>query len=279
MKNLIAKYTAGLLLSSIIISGITSCQKMERPEMNIIPDDTARMNAPLQIYLPFESSVLDSAQYQKGSANNVTYVDGVRGKAYKGATNALLQYPSALKMATMTSFTVSLWIKTEKHTGGAQSVFMMPNTGDFWGNLFLMIEGNNSTTDNSMLVKFNFAGNWVEFNGNNGVNRLPDMYGRWRHLAFSYDAATSRFAAYVDGARLSLPTSVTERKNGQNPLGPLQFKTASKFVIGGYQQHIGIPNNTADSWMLRYTGALDQFRVYTRALSDAEISTLYTTKQ
>lgn len=276
MKNFIINGSAVLML--ILSLGFSSCQKMERPAMEIIPDDTARMNAPLQMYLPFENSVLDSAQFQKGTESNVTYVNGVRGMAYKGSNNTQLQYPSALKMANMTSFTVSFWMNTEKHDGGAQCVFMLPNTEDFWGNMFMMIEGNNSATDNTMLVKFNFGGNWVEFTGNNGLNRWPDMYGKWNHVVFSYDEVSSKFSVFVNGSRLNLPAAVTDRKKGDAPLGPLAFKNVSKFVIGGFQQHIGI-RPPADSWMLRYTGMLDQFRVYTRALSEAEIGNLYAAKQ
>lgn len=246
--------------------------------MNIIPDDTARINGPLQLYVPFEDSPNDSAQFQKGSASNISYVDGVRGKAYKGASNGQIQFPSAVQMAQMKSFTVSFWINTEKHGGGAQAIFTLPNTEDFWGNLFAIIEGNENPDDNSMLLKFNFAGNWVEFNGNNGIARLPEMYGKWRHLAFSYNGNTSKFSAYLDGEKLDLPTAATDRVKDGAPLGPLALNNASRFVIGAFQQHIGI-KAPADAWMLRFTGMLDQFRVYTKALSDAEILNLYTTKQ
>lgn len=266
------------LAAMVFVLGLSSCQKMERPPMNIIPDDTARINGPLQFYAPFEDSPNDSAQYQEGTATDVTYVDGVTGKAYQGSTTAQIQYPSAVRMAQMTSFTVSFWMNTEKHDGGAQAIFMLPNTEDFWGNLFATIEGNADPDDNTMLLKFNFAGNWVEFNGNNGLNRLPDMYGQWHHLAFTYDENTSKFAAYLDGEPLSLPATVSDRVKDGAPLGPLAFSNVSRFVIGGYQQHIGI-RTPADSWMLHYTGMLDQFRILTRAMTASEIAGLYASKQ
>lgn len=263
----------------VISLSISSCQKMYRPELVIIPDDTARLNGPLQRYWAFESSTIDSIHENKGTATGISYADGVKGKAYKGSTTGQIEYASAGKLADMQSFTVSLWMHTQKHEGGAQSIFMLPNTGDFWGNMFLTIEGNNSPTDNTMLLKFNFAGNWFEFNGNNGLNRLPDMYGKWKHLVFSYDQVTSKFAMYIDGVKQSLPAAKTDLKTAAGaPLGALSFKNVSKFVIGGYQQHVGI-RSPAESWMLHYTGMLDQFRVYTRALSDAEVITLYTTKE
>lgn len=279
MKNSSIYLFLALILSALMGGGsITSCQKMERPDLIIIPDDTARLNGPLQRYFAFENSVIDSIHDVKGTATGITFVDGVKNKAYKGSANGQVEYPSAGKLADMQSFTVAFWMNTQKHTGGAQSVFMMPNTEDFWGNMFLIIEGNDSPTDNSMIAKFNFAGQWLEFTGNNGVARLPDMYGKWHHLAFTYNGNTSQVSAYLDGVKINLPASVADRKNGTAPLGPLKFSNVSKFVIGGFQQHIGI-RSPADSWMLHYTGMLDQFRVYTKALTDTEINALFTSKK
>lgn len=270
----------GLLLSvGLGFGSLTSCQKMERPELIIIPDDTARLNGPLQRKFAFENSAIDSIHDTKGSiAGGVTFVDGINGKAYKGAANGHIEYPSAGKVGEMESFTVAFWMNTEKHTGGAQNIFMLPNTNDFWGNLFLMVEGNNSPTDNSMLIKFHFAGNWIEFTGNNGLARLPDMYGKWHHLAFSYDAKTSQFSAYLDGAKLNVPANISNRTKDGAPLGALKFQNVSKFVIGGFQQHIGI-KSPADAWMLRYTGMLDQFRIYTKPLTDAQVNELFVKKK
>ena len=63
--------------------------------------------------------------------------------------------------------------------------------------------------------------------------------------------------------------------NGTNPLGAITFTDEQKLVIGGYQQHLGAPWNPADSWMLHYTGQLDEFRIFNKALTDAEINALF----
>lgn len=268
-----------LLTICIAAAGLASCQKMERPPLVIIPDDTAKLNGPLQRNLWFENSAIDSIYYEKGVPTNVTYVDGVHGKAYKGASNAMMVYGAGSKIGSMTSFTVAFWINTQKHTGGAQTVFVLGRSSDFWGNLFALIEGNGDAADNSMLLKFKFADNWVEFNNNNGVNRLPDMYGKWRHLAFRYDAATSVFSAFLDGDKIALPAGVANRVKNNQPLGPLEFKDPMKFVIGGFQQHAGVFSTTVDGWMQRYSGMLDQFKVYTVAISDADVKSLFTNKR
>jgi hypothetical protein len=227
--------------------------------------------------MAFDGTEVDSIRAMFGTPNNVTYVTGANGsgKAYKGATNAYIEYPSPSLASSLKSFSVSMWINTAKHDGGAQNVFMIPNSGDFWGNMFMLIEGNNSPTDNTMLVKFHFGGQWVEYTG---ANRLPDMYGAWKHLVFTYDHTTSKFNVYLNGAKLNMPASITDRKNGANPLGDsFTFKNVTKFVIGAFQQHVGI-RPPPDSWMLNYTGMLDQFRIYGKALSDGEVSSLFSSK-
>lgn len=287
MKSNIFLLTGALFAGAVISLSITSCQKMERPPMFIIPDDTAKLNGPLQRFMAFENTAIDSIHDVKGTTKDITYVDGIKGKAYKGSKTGHIEYPAAGRLGTMASFTIAFWMNTEKHDGGAQNVFMLPRTSDFWGNMFMLIEGNTSATDNSMLVKFNFAGQWVEFNGG-GSNpaRMPDMYGKWKHVAFTYDSATSKFAAYLDGAPLMLPLAVANRKMESPagsgtfvPLGGLVFKDVSKFIIGGFQQHLGSPWSAPDGWMLHYTGMLDQFRAYTKMLTPAEINQLYTNKQ
>ena len=192
--------------------------------------------------------------------------------AYKGGTNAFITFPNPPAGLTgSTSFTVAMWINTQKHAAGAESVFMLPRTSDFWGNMFMLIESNTGPSD-SMLIKFHFAGQWAELNG---ANRPGNMYGGWRHLAFTYDAGTSVFSAFVNGVKLALPASITDRKNGTNPLGPVSYTDPSRFIIGGFQQHVGTPWSAPDGWMMNYSGLLDEFRFYKTALSEVEVNSLF----
>ena len=268
-----SKYQVYLL--ALVLIGV-GCQKMDRPELGNYAKDPANPGGTLKLYMAFDGNELDSMRAMFGTPKNTTYVAGINGQALKGASGGFVTYPSPGGAASMTSFSVSLWINTTKHDGGAQNVFMIPNTGDFWGNMFMLIEGNNSATDNTMLVKFHFGGQWVEFLN---ANRLPDMYGAWKHLVFTYDAATSKFSAYLNGVKRTLPASMSDRTLNGAPLGTnFTFKNVSKFIVNGFQQHLGAPWSAPDAWMLNYTGLLDQFRIYSKALSDAEIMELFNTK-
>jgi hypothetical protein len=102
--------------------------------------------------------------------------------------------------------------------------------------------------------------------------------GNWHHLAFVYDEATSKLTTYVDGAaRTGLPASLTDIKNSGNPRGKLSFASGSQFVIGASARNAGI-GDAPESWMVPYTGSLDQFRLYGKALTAAEVQGLFTSK-
>ncbi len=245
-------------------------------------NDVAPTN--LIAHFPFENSVADVKGGVTGGTTSGTtsFVTGRKGMAYQGSANGFIGYTNPGPIATLGSFTTSMWINTGKHDGGAQGVFTLAKQdGSFWGNFFLMIEGNNSN-ENKMFMKLHmekntapFVEHWIEPFGD---FRPDDMYGAWRHVAWTYDAATSKVGFYINGTKRALPPgSDTRNADGSGtPLGALNFKNATRFIIGGMQNHLGAPFNTPEPWMLNYTGKLDEFRVYNKALSEIEISAINT---
>ena len=242
----------------------------------------------LVAHFPFENSVADVKGAVTGGTTSGTtsFVAGRKGQAYQGSTNGFIGYTNPGPIATLTSYTVSMWINTEKHDGGVQGIFTLAKQdGSFWGNFFLMIEGNNSPS-NRMFMKLHmekntapFVEHWIEPHGFGAIDYRPDdMYGAWRHVAWTYDAATSKVGFFINGQKRALPPgSDTRVADGSGtPLGTLSFKNATKFVIGGMQNHLGSPFNTPEPWMLNYTGKLDEFRIYNKALSEIEINAIVT---
>ncbi|NNT72831.1 LamG domain-containing protein [Flavobacterium sp. IMCC34852] len=248
-------------------------------------DDIAADN--LIVKCSFEDNITDSKSgISDGNGTNVTYENGVKGKAYKGSSSAFIGYNTVSPaLANVKSITVSAWIKTDPHTGGAQCLFMLPKTSDFWGNIFTLIEGTGPA--DTMLIKNHlqkdvtpsipWSGQWLVHDGS---NVLTNMFGNWKHLVWTYDAATSTYSMYVNGQNLNLPNSIAKRYTndpaaGGVPYGDLANSDVSKFVIGGFQQHLGAPWGAADGWMLHYSGLLDEFRIYDKALSDNDVRSLY----
>ena len=238
--------------------------------------------ANLVAHFPFEGTVDDAKGAVTGgkASGTTSFVTGRKGQAYQGSTNGFIGYTNPGPLAGLTSFTVSMWIYTGKHDGGAQGVFgLAKQDGSFWGNFFMMIEGNNSS-ENRMFMKLHFEKNtatyiehWIEPFGDFRPN---DMYNAWRHVAWTYDAATSKAALYVSGQKMPLPPGAEDRKaDGSGAaLGGLNFKSATKFVIGAFQNQLGAPFNSPEPWMLPYTGKLDELRFYNKALSAQEINAI-----
>jgi len=248
-------------------------------------DDIAASN--LVTKLSFEDNVTDSkGGITGGVGTNVTYGTGIKGKAYKGSSSSFIAYSTvASSVVALKSITVSMWINTNPHTGGAQSLFMLPKTTDFWGNIFSMIEGTGPAT--TMLMKnhlqkdvtpsISWSGQWI---AHDGTNVLPNMFGSWKHVVWTYNGATSIYSMYIDGQKLDLPIGMAKRytndpASGGVGYGDLANSDVSKFIIGGFQQHLGTPWGAPDGWMLNYTGLMDEFRIYNAALSDNEVVALY----
>lgn len=287
IKPILQILTIGGMLS-VLVAG---CDKNEDDPLPPIggynnSDEVAATS--LVTKFSFEDNLTDGKGGVTGGAGtNTSFVAGLKGKAFQGSANGYAGFTSpGAVLPALTSITSSMWIKTNKHTGGAQALFMLPKTGSFWGNLFMLIEGNSGTSD-SMQLKIHFEKNvtpsipWAEqWVDHGGVYRLPNMYGNWKHIVWSYDAATSKYAFYLDGVKLTLPAAFTDRytndpASGGVPLGPMAFVNTSRFVIGAFQNHLGSPFATPESWMLPYTGAMDEFRIWNKALSEAEVNALY----
>lgn len=250
--------------------------------------------ADLVAFFPFEGTVADAKGSVAGGtiSGGAGFTAGKKGQAYQGAANGFVAYTNSGALGTLTSFTVSMWINTNRHEGGAQGVFTVTkNDGSFWGNFFMLIEG--SGPNDNMLVKVHFEKNvtpavpifehWLETTRRLRNDFMRDMYGGWRHIAFTYNETTSKFAMYVNGTKLPFndatetpPRTDEDRKAGPNTeLGPLAFKNPARFVIGGFQNQLGAPYNNPEPWMLPYTGKLDELRFYKRALNDQEVNALF----
>lgn len=247
----------------------------------IAPDD-------LIVYFPFDGNLQDSMGTINGleEIGTSSFTEGRKGMAYQAAADGsgYLSYADPGAVADLKSFTVAFWINTQKHVGGAQSVFMLTREGPYtWGNFFVLIEGNDRS-NNKMQLKLHFENanatyleHWID----PGDALWPDdMYGSWRHVIYTYDENTSTAARYISGNLTALPDNVAKRiASGDFPggplLGPLAFQQTDKFLIGAFQSKLGSPYNAPDTWMLNYTGKLDEFRIYNRALTAQEASALY----
>jgi arabinan endo-1,5-alpha-L-arabinosidase len=171
------------------------------------------------------------------AGGSLGYEAGLRGSAavFDGATGVRL--PNGL--ISTNSYTVALWVKPAQLTPFTPT-FFGARTNDSWVSLLPM--GHGFVNGATML----WSGTaW--YDAGVGMN-VP--VGQWSHLAFSVDNGAVN--VYVNGVR---------RFSGTN--FPNVFTTVSGvFALG------------VNWWDTPYKGAMDELRIYNRALSGAEVAGL-----
>ncbi len=284
MKKLIkiSEVLMGVML--IMAMSLTSCnkEKDDKDDGKVDPNTIATSN--LIAHFPFDGNGNERiANLTPEVTTGVTYVAGRRHQAYQGADNARLLYtlPANSKMKDLKSFTVAMWIKSPLVTGDPeQTVFEIGRSSDlFWGNLKVGLLRLSPTADSLNLKAFFFK-DGVPWSGQHiSYSNKLFAINRWMHLVYTYDAATSKFMIYKDGAKVTTNDGVENRwaagddVNPRPALGELKFKDADKINIGAWRpKSEGTAN---DAWMGWFKGNLDELRVYDKALSATEVKALY----
>jgi len=278
----------GLAVAAMMAFSITSCSDDKTDTNNnggggyATSDEVAASS--LVAKFSFENNVDDAkGNITGGTASGTSFVAGAKGQAWQGASAGYVLYNGVSSaISGLQSTTISTWVKTDVVTDGAQSWFQLLNDSNWIGNLFILQEtgtvGNDSTRIKFTINKWD-APSWKEqWTDLSGTNRIKIGNNTWHHVVCSYDATSSKVAVYVDGAKINHPAGVTDKFGsdptaGGLPLGPMLFKNATKFVFGCYKQ--SLPGSTPDAWMKNFTGALDEFRIYNKALADADVKSLY----
>ena len=272
------------ILAFIALVGLCtmSCQKLYRPPLNVIPDPPPPPYNPLKTFWSFENNTTDSGEDTlSAAATNITYVDGINGKAMQGSSNGylLIENPGDT-IKNLGSFTISYWMNfTGPVTGGARGIFSISNEKQFWGNFDIFLEnfGDDSTTAYLKMHMYNSnfdaddskSEEWTEM-------KLPNVLGKWSHIAITYDSSTSALTVYSDGA--SAFTKVIK----EGTYGPIAFANVKGMVVGTFQFQTSPSQTTsaeAQDWAKNYEGALDQFRIYNKVLTAGEVMQLYTSKE
>jgi hypothetical protein len=280
---------------------MASCQKIKRPELGEYIKDANPPGGPLKFYVAFDGTstdplrnAVDSMRANFASSNPLTFVPGISGRAIQGAStkDKAVKYASPNDFADATSFTVSYWLKHVPQTDGEPEFHFSLPSKDYWHSsaLFLLVEKAGPDAGNStasqMACTFAVQDKWVEFRG---ANRLPNVLnGNWHHLVFTYDETTSKVTAYVDGVAVPYTGTGNIAGGAATPMGKANFWNSARdnlnsFVIGGWNKHVGGLadgfKGAQDPWIHSYSGAMDQFRLYSKALTATEVTALFNSKR
>jgi hypothetical protein len=272
-----------------------SCQKLERPELReLILDPPAPPYNALKSYWSFENNTTDAGENKfTGTAKNLTYTTGINGQAIQvgpdgylllkgeGDTvtydNGFLGVP-ADTLERLGSFTLSFWMNgVGPVQNGAQGLFSISNKNEFWGNLDLFLENWDNGSEAFLKIHMFNAG---VANGNGeewSEVKIPNALNKWTHLALTYDENTSQLSVYADGQ----PTAINNKTLGGGNYGKIKFNDVNGMVLGTwhFQTDPSLTNHGPEPWAKSFNGALDQFRLYNKALSAAEITALFNAKE
>ncbi len=208
-------------------------------------------------------------------SQNVTFVTSTKGKAANFASG-FLAYDVINNLTSLPNVTISLWANVSNNGSTPSCFFTLTRPNEWAGNVNLMCEtGWSKASSDTMVVKglvvtkVNNNDSWQDTRNekSKGGDQAPKVGGKWTHYVMTWDGATSMFKVYANGVKVSNP-----EWEQRGSTGPLNFSTPTKAIIGAWGTNV---SGTPDSWQVPLTGAIDEIRVYNKALSDGDISSLY----
>ena len=282
-KNIRTKNALVVLAIGLSIVG---CQKLDRPELGDYPvDPDPPPYSDLKSEITFDDNGNDNGEnkLEPTEVKAVTFIDGVSGKAAKFGDGGYILYkadnevvyPNEFKatpadtLSNLGSFTLAFWMNgVGPVVGGAQGLFSISNSAEFWGNLDLFLENNDNGSEAFLKVHmFNAgvaSGNGEEWN----EIKIPGALDKWTHIAVTYDSKTSKFNLYSDGVAV-----IADKTLGGGSYGRVKYNNFNGMVVGTYQFQTDptLTNHGPESWAKSFNGAIDQLRIYTKALTQAEV--------
>lgn len=219
-----------------------------------------------------------------------TFVAGAKGEAANFAAGYMV-YPSIAALATSSgSMTISAWGKISNNktdvSATASCILTLTRPGSDWaGNVNLILETSQREASNDSiqvkgLVKIKKADG--SENGQDVVNMIKQepwmdaahswapnkVGGQWAQYVIVWNGTAGTFKIWVNGVEIS--NNAWEVRNGGDSL-PLSFFTPTYPVIGAF----GNVATTSDTWNKPLTGQLDEIRIWNKALTAADINSLY----
>lgn len=270
------RYLAVLGLASVMLF---SCDKKERPALGDYPQDANPPGGPLKFYAAFDGTTddplmnaVDSIRANFAATNPLASADGISGKSIQGTGSDAVKYSNANDFKSATSCAISFWVNNTVNPN-TELYFSLVDK-DYWhaSSAFLLVE---HAAIDKCTFKFALQDHWVEYTNQSFTKPLFD--GNWHHLVFSYDETTSKLSIYFDGAEVPTPGTQGNFTTGGAPMGALNLQNAANLVIGGWNKHAAVDGPT-DDWIKGFSGKMDQFRLYGKALSASEVLALYNSR-
>lgn len=287
-----------ILLAFVLVSSVVmvSCGDDEDDDDTLPPiggynsaDEVG--SADLIAYWPMDGNGTEKkSNVSPEATQGVTFATGIKGQGAKFA-DGYLAYPSITNLSSsIGTMTISMWAKVYNNgttDGHPSMLFGLTRANEWAGNINFMAEtGWKSSTSDTLTVKglvviknTDGSANWQDII--NAVNPSAEDIaaghvaapnknsGKYAHYVIVWDGAAGTFKIYANGQKISNP--VWESRNGGSEL-PLSFFTPTRVVMGAFEPNV---TGTPDGWQRPLVGEIDEVRVWKKALSAADINSLY----
>lgn len=285
-----AKFLAGAIsLTFAITSCKSKTQDVVLPAIGGYNNSNEVAAANLKAHWTFDGTQKeDISGVSPAQVVGASYVSGIKGQGV-GLSNGFLYYTGVTGLsAVTTSFSVSAWFQVNNNkpsptTGGGtplevfQWVRATPSTdpNNPFGNINFTLETGQfahtpATGYDTLIIHPTYrdqAGGLQDNINNYPLNLVKDTTGKWIKSTITYDNTTHLFQTWVNGVKVS-----NFEDRGTNVFTP---SASTNAVIGAWVANVTGLGVTAQGFTVPFTGAIDEVRVYNKALTSAEISALY----
>ena len=214
------------------------------PQLPATPADPGTNGLALLYAMEGNTADTSGKKLDGTTSGDPLYVQGMSGMGKAMQFDGLNDYvnvPIAPLLSTLTNSTFTVWVNFSAAAGAWQRVFDF-GTGDT--NYMFLAPGNGG-----MNPQFSIRTAAV---GEQTVAGSNELGSGWHHLAVVIDAASMTLTLYQDGSLAD---------TGATTLLPKDLGTTTQIWLGRSQF-------TADPF---YNGAVDDFRIYNRVLSESEV--------
>ena len=254
------------------------------------------------LWLPFENNVLDdSGLGNDGNMNNGTFVTGKFGQAFREDSvdyDFIWVNDSESLNFEEGNFTLDFWMKPDTCGGSVFSKSVGQIYNSTYPYEYTGEELNQGWFDNNLQDATSFNA-WAESYFNPPESNCPDCYtdyfsgkdydcvvsldiygtdlsihapvwtGEWNHIVFVRNGLWN-YSIYSNGEFYGNPHALSLENSN--------VSSFSDVIVGAYTDTgVNPPLETIgyDSLYVLYTGSIDEFRLWNRALNDTEVSNLY----
>jgi hypothetical protein len=213
----------------------------------VTPTPTPQTNPVVQY--KFDGNANDSSGNGKNATaqGGATYITGKIGQAINIAGGSQYVSVPANIMSGLQNFSIATWVNVTSNGTWARVFDFGSSTNSY---MFLAPQSGSGAI--RFAITTNGNGSEQQINGTSALST-----GTWHHVAVTLSGTTGTL--YVDGAQVGQNTSMT--------LNPASLGATSADYIGK-SQFSADPN---------LNGAVDDFRIYNRALSASEVQALWNT--